>query len=67
MPGSEIPDWLNEEEVSYTVRKNRTLQAVLIGVVVAITSDFPESLRDHIPTLVDIEANILKMSIKSNK
>ncbi|KAI6685893.1 hypothetical protein NL676_031806 [Syzygium grande] len=62
MPGSEIPDWLNEEEVSYTVRKNRTLKAVLIGVVVAITSDFPESLRDHIPTLVDIQANILKMN-----
>ncbi|XP_048136201.1 uncharacterized protein LOC125315417 [Rhodamnia argentea] len=62
MPGSEIPDWLNEEEVTYTVRKNCMLKAVLIGVVVSITSDFPESLRDHIPTLVDIEAKILKMN-----
>lgn len=60
MPGSEIPDWLNEEELSYTVHKNRVLKAVLIGVVVSITSDFPESSRDHIPTLVDIEAKILK-------
>ncbi|KAF8040070.1 hypothetical protein BT93_B2328 [Corymbia citriodora subsp. variegata] len=62
MPGSEIPDWLNEEEVTYTARKNRMLKAVLIGVVVSITSDFPESLRDHIPTLVDIEAKILKLN-----
>lgn len=62
MPGSEIPDWLNEEEVSYTARKNCMLKAVLIGVVVSITSDFPESLRDDIPTLVDFEAKILKMN-----
>lgn len=62
MPGSEIPDWLNEEEVSYTARRNCLLKAVLIGVVVSITSDFPESLRDDIPTLADFEAKIFEMN-----
>ncbi|KAF8035418.1 hypothetical protein BT93_C1448 [Corymbia citriodora subsp. variegata] len=41
MPWSEIPDWVNEEEVSYTVQENSPLKAVRIGVVLFIASDFP--------------------------
>lgn len=61
MPGGQIPEWLCQQEVTYRARPNCSIKAILIGVVVSINNDFPEELRDHIPTLADIQAMILKL------
>ncbi|KAK4789803.1 hypothetical protein SAY86_017107 [Trapa natans] len=60
MPGSQIPEWMSHHEVTYRIQSNQFIKAVLIGVVVSINNDFPEELRDHIPTLADIQVTILK-------
>ncbi|PON67439.1 TIR-NBS-LRR-like protein [Parasponia andersonii] len=60
MPGSKIPDWFSQDVVTFSERKNRAIKGVIIGVVVSLNHQIQDDLRDHLPGIVDIQANILK-------
>ncbi|KAJ6765029.1 LEUCINE-RICH REPEAT-CONTAINING [Salix koriyanagi] len=46
MPGSKLPDWFSQESVvHFSERKNRTIKAVIVCVVVSLDHEIPEDLR----------------------
>ncbi|XP_008222667.1 PREDICTED: TMV resistance protein N-like [Prunus mume] len=56
MPGSKIPDWFSQDVVK---TKNRVLKSVIIGVVVSLNQQIPDDIREELPAIVDILAQIL--------
>ncbi|CAK7338944.1 unnamed protein product [Dovyalis caffra] len=63
MPGSKIPDWFSQEDViHFSVRRNREIKAVIIGVVVSLERQIPEDLR-YAPLIPDIQAHVLDQNI----
>ncbi|KAI4382559.1 hypothetical protein MLD38_008510 [Melastoma candidum] len=62
MPGSELPSWLCDEEVTYEKKKNHVLKAVLVGVVYSINNNFPEPFRYEVPVVPGIQAKILNQN-----
>ncbi|KAL6189785.1 hypothetical protein ACLB2K_036187 [Fragaria x ananassa] len=59
MPGSKIPDWFSQEMVTFSKRGNRPLKSVIICVVVSLNHQIPDDLREELPAVVDIQAQIL--------
>ncbi|PQQ18212.1 TMV resistance protein N-like [Prunus yedoensis var. nudiflora] len=59
MPGSKIPDWFVQDVVTFSKRKNRVLKSVIIGVVVCLNQQIPDDIREELPAIVDILAQIL--------
>ncbi|ONI30632.1 hypothetical protein PRUPE_1G263600 [Prunus persica] len=59
IPGSKIPDWFSQD-VTFSERKNRVLESVIIGVVVSLNQQIPDDIRE-IPAIVDILAQILML------
>ncbi|CAL2231546.1 unnamed protein product [Prunus armeniaca] len=59
MPGSKIPDWFSQDVVTFSERKNRVLKSVIISVVVSLNQQIPDDMRDEVPAIVDILAQIL--------
>ncbi|KAJ6387280.1 hypothetical protein OIU78_017069 [Salix suchowensis] len=63
MPGSKLPDWFSQESVvHFSERKNRTIKAVIVCVVVSLDREIPEDLR-YSPYVPDIKAIILDQNI----
>ncbi|XP_022733870.1 disease resistance protein TAO1-like [Durio zibethinus] len=60
MPGSKIPDWFSQDEVTFSSHKNLDLKGVIIAVVVSLNHHIPDELRYQIPAVVDIQAKIFK-------
>ena len=60
MPGSKIPDWFSQDVVTYTERRNRPIKGVTIAVVVSLNHQIQDDMRDRLPAIVDIQAQILK-------
>ncbi|KAG5222018.1 disease resistance family protein [Salix suchowensis] len=59
MPGSKLPDWFSQESVvHFSERKNRTIKAVIVCVVVSLDREIAEDLR-YSPYVPDIKAIIL--------
>ena len=61
LPGSKIPSWFSQEMVTYSERRNHSIKAVILGVVVSLNHDIPSVLRNQNPAIVDIQAKILKL------
>ncbi|KAL6192442.1 hypothetical protein ACLB2K_033530 [Fragaria x ananassa] len=59
MPGSKIPDWFSQEMVTFSKRGNRPLKSVILCVVVSLNHQIPDDLREELPAVVDIQAQIL--------
>ncbi|KAL6294634.1 hypothetical protein ACE6H2_002776 [Prunus campanulata] len=59
IPGSKIPDWFSQDVVTFSERKNRVLKSVIIGVVVSLNQQIPDDIREELPAIVDILAQIL--------
>ncbi|KAI5352525.1 hypothetical protein L3X38_005416 [Prunus dulcis] len=59
IPGSKIPDWFSQDLVTFSERKNRVLKSVIIGVVVSLNQQIPDDMREELPAIVDILAQIL--------
>ncbi|KAJ6359145.1 hypothetical protein OIU76_000791 [Salix suchowensis] len=63
MPGSKLPDWFSQESVvHFSERKNRTIKAVIVCVVVSLDREIPEKWR-YFPAVPDIKAIILDQNI----
>ncbi|KAB5531815.1 hypothetical protein DKX38_018485 [Salix brachista] len=63
MPGSEFPDWFSQESVvHFSERKNRTIKAVIVCVVVSLDREIPEKWR-YFPAVPDIKAIMLDQNI----
>uniref|UniRef100_A0A6N2KJW3 Uncharacterized protein n=1 Tax=Salix viminalis TaxID=40686 RepID=A0A6N2KJW3_SALVM len=63
MPGSKFPDWFSQESaVHFSERKNRTIKAVIVCVVVSLDREIPEDMRysQYVP---DIKAIMLDQNI----
>ncbi|KAF2325403.1 hypothetical protein GH714_027508 [Hevea brasiliensis] len=60
IPGSKIPDWFSQEEVSYSERRNLEIKAVIICAVVSVDHRIPDDLRDEIPSLPALQARMSK-------
>ncbi|EXB74725.1 hypothetical protein L484_011004 [Morus notabilis] len=63
MPGSKIPDWLCQDVVTFTERRNSPLRGVTIGVVVSLNDQIQDDSRRNLPGIVDIQAQILKQGL----
>lgn len=63
MPGSKIPDWLCQDEVTFTERRNTPLQGVTIGVVVSLNHQIQDDSRQNVSGIVDIQAQVLKQDL----
>ncbi|KAH7515834.1 hypothetical protein FEM48_Zijuj10G0068300 [Ziziphus jujuba var. spinosa] len=61
MPGSRIPDWLSQDVIRFSERRNRAVKGVIIGVVISLNHQVPDDFRDHLPAVVDIQIEILKL------
>ncbi|PON67438.1 TIR-NBS-LRR-like protein [Parasponia andersonii] len=61
IPGSNIPSWFSQEAVTYSERRNHAIKAVIIGIVVSLNHEIQSSLRIRTPSVVDIQAKILKL------
>nr|XP_023895562.1 disease resistance protein TAO1-like [Quercus suber] len=61
MPGSRIPDWF-QAGVRFSEHKNREIKAVIICVVVSLDLQIPDDLRDQLPIIAGIKANLVKMN-----
>ncbi|KAI5352521.1 hypothetical protein L3X38_005412 [Prunus dulcis] len=61
IPGSKIPDWFSQDVVTFSERKNRVLKSVIIGVVVSLNQQIPDDMREELPAIVDILAQILRL------
>ncbi|XP_050373453.1 uncharacterized protein LOC126791091 [Argentina anserina] len=59
MPGSNIPDWFSQEMVTFSERENRPLKSIIVCVVVSLDHQIEDDLRDDLPDVVDIQAEIL--------
>ncbi|KAL6192443.1 hypothetical protein ACLB2K_033531 [Fragaria x ananassa] len=59
IPGSKIPDWFSQEIVTFSKRGNRRLKSVILCVVVSLNHQIPDDLREELPAVVDIQAQIL--------
>lgn len=62
MPGSQIPHWFSKEVVRFSERKNRKIKGVLIGAVVSLNHQIPDDLRDGLPSIPCIRANIMNLN-----
>ncbi|KAJ6387281.1 hypothetical protein OIU78_017070 [Salix suchowensis] len=63
MPGSEFPDWFSQESVvHFSERKNCTIKAVIVCVVVSLDREIPEKWR-YFPDVPDIKAIMLDQNI----
>ncbi|KAF5449756.1 hypothetical protein F2P56_030169 [Juglans regia] len=61
MPGNKIPAWFSQE-VRFSERKNHDIKGVIIGVIVSLNPQIPDDLRDQLPALPIIRANIVKLN-----
>ncbi|TKY58770.1 TMV resistance protein N [Spatholobus suberectus] len=63
MPGGKLPEWLSGQTVSFSKPKYLELKGVLVGVVLSINHniDIPNMKRDHMPGVIDVQANVLKL------
>ncbi|KAH7515831.1 hypothetical protein FEM48_Zijuj10G0068000 [Ziziphus jujuba var. spinosa] len=61
MPGSRLPDWLSQDVIKVSERRNRAIKGVIIGAVVSLNHQVPDDFRDQLPAIVDIQAKILKL------
>jgi hypothetical protein len=62
MPGRQLPDWFSQEVVRFSERKNRKIKGVLVGVVVSLNHQIPDDLRDGLPSIPCIRANISNLN-----
>ncbi|XP_030961061.1 disease resistance protein TAO1-like [Quercus lobata] len=62
MPGTKIPDWFSREGVRFSEHKNREIKGVIICVVVSLDLQIPDELRDQLPIIAGIKANLVKMN-----
>lgn len=60
IPGSKIPDWFSQAEVSYSERRNYEIKAVLVCAVISLDHQIQDDLRDEIPALPAIQARMSK-------
>ncbi|XP_020233194.1 protein SUPPRESSOR OF npr1-1, CONSTITUTIVE 1 isoform X1 [Cajanus cajan] len=62
MPGSKLPEWFSGQTISFSKPKNLELKGVIVGVVLSINHgiDIPNMKREHMPGVVDVQANVLK-------
>ncbi|KAJ7953722.1 TMV resistance protein N [Quillaja saponaria] len=61
IPGNRIPNWFLGESITFSKCKNRELKYVIIGVVVSLNDYLPAKLRNQLPGVVEIQANILNL------
>ncbi|KAK7362120.1 hypothetical protein VNO77_04221 [Canavalia gladiata] len=63
MPGGKLPEWLSGQTVSFSKPKNLELKGVIVGVIISINHniDIPNMKRDHMPGVIDVQANVLKL------
>ncbi|RDX83240.1 TMV resistance protein N, partial [Mucuna pruriens] len=63
MPGGKLPEWFSGQTVSYSKPKNLELKGVLVGVILSINhnNNIPNMKRDDMPTVIDVQANVLKL------
>nr|DAD46051.1 TPA_asm: hypothetical protein HUJ06_004281 [Nelumbo nucifera] len=60
VPGNEIPDWLCQEVMIFSSRKNQKLEGVIIYVVLSLDQQVEDNFRNKVPAIVDIQASILR-------
>ncbi|KAG9155207.1 hypothetical protein Leryth_020465 [Lithospermum erythrorhizon] len=61
IPGNKIPDWFPKETVCFSARRNNKLKSIVVGVVVSVDSGIPDSLRDELPVIPDVYAEIIRV------
>ncbi|XP_038705142.1 disease resistance protein RPV1-like isoform X2 [Tripterygium wilfordii] len=61
MPGSKIPDWFSQGRLRFSQHKDLEVKSVIIGVVVSLDHQITDELRNKLPAVMDIQANILKL------
>ncbi|KAB1207947.1 Protein SUPPRESSOR OF npr1-1, CONSTITUTIVE 1 [Morella rubra] len=62
MPGSKIPVWFSQQVVRFSEQRNRQIKGVIVGVVFSVNHQIPDDLRDQLPSIPFIRANITKLS-----
>lgn len=62
MPGSKIPDWFTQDVITFTGRRNRPIKGVTIAVVVSLNHQIQDDMKDRLPGIVDIQAQILNQN-----
>ncbi|KAJ1427770.1 Leucine-rich repeat, typical subtype [Sesbania bispinosa] len=60
MPGARLPEWFSGQTVSFSKPKNLELKGVIIGVIFSINHNIPNIMRDKMPGMLDVQANVLK-------
>ncbi|KAK7362126.1 hypothetical protein VNO77_04227 [Canavalia gladiata] len=63
MPGGRLPEWLSRQTVRFSKPKNLELKGAIVGVIISINHniDIPNMNRDHMPVVIDVQANVLKL------
>ncbi|XP_019433797.1 PREDICTED: TMV resistance protein N [Lupinus angustifolius] len=63
MPGTRLPEWFSGQTVNFSKPKNLELKCVIVGVIISINHNIniPNIMRDHMPGVIDVEANVLKL------
>ncbi|KAK7243137.1 hypothetical protein RIF29_37924 [Crotalaria pallida] len=63
MPGTRLPEWFSGHTVSFSKPKNLELKGLIVGVILSINHNIniPNIMRDHMPGVIDVEANVLKL------
>ncbi|XP_027152563.1 disease resistance protein TAO1-like [Coffea eugenioides] len=61
-PGSEVPEWLTSDVVSFSKRKNISLKAVIIGFVISVDCGGLVDSRHQLPVVPGVNAKILRLN-----
>ncbi|KAL3824196.1 hypothetical protein ACJIZ3_020225 [Penstemon smallii] len=62
MPGSEIPHWFTQNEVSFSKRKNHSLKSLIIVAIISISPEFLNESREKLPVAAIINAQIIRLN-----
>ncbi|XAR73333.1 hypothetical protein NMG60_11007267 [Bertholletia excelsa] len=60
-PGSEIPTWFTHEMVCYSKPRNRSIKAIIIGIVISINHQMQDYPIDQDPVVAGIVLRILRL------
>ncbi|KAE9592303.1 putative leucine-rich repeat domain, L domain-containing protein [Lupinus albus] len=62
MPGTRLPEWFSGQTVNFSKPKYLELKGVIVGVIISINHNIniPNIMREHMPGVIDVEANVLK-------
>ena len=61
LPGSDIPGWFTQTAIDFVPHQNLAIKSVIVAVVVSVDIIKLDAKRAQLPSIVDIQAKIIRL------